>query len=70
MTDFDREQATYWHADACRKAQLIGGITAYVTAAHDTTARLPLTAQDAIDRIAGLLAQYAEATDQRRGDAR
>jgi hypothetical protein len=67
MSDFEQRQATYWHADACRKAELIGGITSYVNAAQNTTARFPLTAEHAIDRIARLLAEYAEKGDQHRG---
>ena len=70
MTDAERHQAQYWHADACRKAELIGGITAFVNAAQDTTARHPLTAEQAIDHIARLLTEYTQQADQHRGVGR
>ena len=67
MIDFDRSQAQYWHADACRKAHLIGSISFHVNAVKDDTKPFPLTADQAIDYIAALLTEYDETARQHRG---
>ena len=55
MSDVNRRQYEHWYADACRKAELIGGITAYVNAARDDDAPFPLNPEQAITHIGDLL---------------
>jgi hypothetical protein len=67
MTDFDREQATYWFEQSCRRSQLLGSISACVEATH-AGASPALNPAKAINRIEQLLAEFhAETTQQRAG---
>jgi hypothetical protein len=66
MTDFNGEQATYWFDQSCRKAELIGGIDAYVDATRDGA----LTPDDAIARIGQLLDDFHTESSRPRGGTR
>jgi hypothetical protein len=71
VTDFYRDQYEYWFADACRKAELIGGITGWVQATRADTTDRKITPAKAIARITKLLADFdAETLRQQPGGTR
>ena len=58
VSDFDRERAEYWFADACRKSGLLGGISYWANAPRDKTPYLRVTPTRALAEIRKLLAEY------------
>ncbi|MER7460940.1 hypothetical protein [Micromonospora sp. NPDC126480] len=63
MTDFDREQATYWFDQSCRYARLIGGITSWADA--PLSSPFDITPELALAAIRRLLAEHREAVTSR-----
>ena len=56
MSDFDRRQADHWFGEACRYAQLTGGITGWANAPLDPT--FGTTPDAALANIRRLLAEH------------
>ncbi|KAB1940601.1 hypothetical protein F8271_15795 [Micromonospora sp. ALFpr18c] len=56
MSDFDRQQAEYWFAEACKYAALFGGIRSWVDAPKN--APFTFTPEDALANIRRLLDEH------------